>query len=429
LPADASEPKKLGLKTMGRAHLYAMLLAGRKALSEEVAFAMEAEYWRRAKVNLLTRLIGVVAIGGVMWRVSSHAAILWWLAATAIVGSGGYALGRHVMRPSALAPFNAARGRHWLIMLAPALASGLVWGIGGAALLTPETEFEMFLAMALCAVAAIGTISFSTFLVAALAFVFLVLTPSIILLNRSDIVFYRLLSYGGVAYMLIAMGFAFVLNQMSLRSFVLSHKNLSLVNALSTANEKLEAKNRDLEEALVQIQKLATLDDLTGVFNRRHLMQALGSEWQRSKRTDEPFCMLTLDLDHFKQINDKYGHPFGDTVLVATSATIKNAVRACDVFGRLGGEEFACLLPATSLDQALPLADRLRQVVARLSFEHDGARVGVTASFGLAECQPDWSIEQLMQEVDRSLYAAKASGRNRLVATTGQFQYAWPVVD
>lgn len=397
--------------------LYSVLLAGRRGLSNEVAAAMEAEYWQRGTLNLFAKLVGIVAIGVVMWRVSSHMVIITWFLAMALIGFLSIALGTFVSR-AGVGVCSPNRCRlHWVVMLSPVLLSGIAWGTGGAALLTPESQFEMFLAMALCAVAAIGAISLSTFLAAAIIFNVLVLTPSIVLLNQSDILFYRLLSYAGTAYLFIVVGFAFVLNRTSLRSLELSHRNQALVTALSYANAALETKNQDLEQALAQIRTLATLDDLTGAFNRRFLMKAIAEEWERGKRSGLTFCLLSLDLDYFKQVNDKYGHPCGDTVLRTVAAALAQQVRACDVFARMGGEEFACLLPSTSLHDARHFAERMRQVVEKLPIVHGGLKIHVTASFGLTEWQADWSIERLIHEVDRALYAAKAAGRNRISAT------------
>lgn len=166
-----------------------------------------------------------------------------------------------------------------------------------------------------------------------------------------------------------------------------------------------------LEEELT---RQARVDELTGVHNRRFFMARAESELRRAVRYGKPLSLLMLDVDHFKQINDSHGHKVGDAALQTLTATCQSALRDIDVLGRLGGEEFAVLLPETDLGLALTVAERLRAAVARAPLPlEDGGPVQLSASFGVASMLgADDNLDALLGRADRALYAAKDSGRN-----------------
>lgn len=163
-----------------------------------------------------------------------------------------------------------------------------------------------------------------------------------------------------------------------------------------------------------QLKQLADNDYLTGIPNRRAFVNRALNEVERSRRHGLDLSLLLIDVDHFKQVNDVHGHPAGDAVLVALARTLDQAARQEDMAGRLGGEEFALLLPATSLPQASLVAERLRQAVARTTVDVNGKEIAVTISIGVAsvpleEVAP---FKAAMQTADAMLYRAKAAGRN-----------------
>lgn len=168
-----------------------------------------------------------------------------------------------------------------------------------------------------------------------------------------------------------------------------------------------------------ELRTLANEDPLTGLKNRRRWMERLVEEHARFRRQPlRPYTLLTLDLDHFKSINDHHGHAAGDAVLKHVADRMRHTLRQADVAGRLGGEEFAVLLPDTDLAAALPLAERLRATLAESGPPHDGGMLTVTTSVGLAEVGvADASHEDVMQRADRALYRAKHAGRNRCEAS------------
>ncbi len=181
-------------------------------------------------------------------------------------------------------------------------------------------------------------------------------------------------------------------------------------------NSELEGRNRQLELAFIRIEELAMRDELTGVFNRRHLMDTIRTEKQRCDRTGRTSSICILDIDFFKNVNDKYGHLGGDQVLREIAATASAALRQTDCFGRYGGEEFACILTDTSSEGAMITAERIRANIAQLRFPHMDEELKVTISIGIADFSRDEETSVTFQRADEALYQAKQGGRNRCVA-------------
>lgn len=164
--------------------------------------------------------------------------------------------------------------------------------------------------------------------------------------------------------------------------------------------------------ALARLERLASVDDLTGTANRRRFLELLDDEVERAERYGHEFCVLMLDLDHFKEVNDHYGHQAGDAYLQAFCSEVKSRLRASDRFGRMGGEEFAILLPETGIDEAMVMAERIRVATAELVIpELDPSPR--TVSIGAAAWERGDTTDALLARADHLLYAAKAAGRNR----------------
>ena len=181
-------------------------------------------------------------------------------------------------------------------------------------------------------------------------------------------------------------------------------KSAVLTGVLDVTHQK------ELENAL---RELAATDSLTGASNRRAFMAAADKELTRSNRSGQPLSILYLDLDHFKGVNDAHGHAVGDEVLVGFSSATREELRAIDVFARIGGEEFAILLPDTPSKGAMALAERIRARVKALEWL-DG-RLRVTTSVGVAQRASGETLDQVLRRADRALYAAKQQGRDRVV--------------
>lgn len=186
--------------------------------------------------------------------------------------------------------------------------------------------------------------------------------------------------------------------------------------ALVRANTELRKANDTLRKLEQELRLLATTDALTGIANRRRLIEVGTQELQRAQRSEQAVCVLMLDIDHFKRINDSFGHPAGDAVIQALAGICSESVRSIDLVGRLGGEEFGVLLPMTDSAGALELAERLRARVEAHRIEWDGATIRFSVSIGVAQrCAQAGDFASLIGLADQALYQAKNDGRNRVV--------------
>jgi diguanylate cyclase (GGDEF)-like protein len=196
----------------------------------------------------------------------------------------------------------------------------------------------------------------------------------------------------------------------------LSEAKLALereVEERERTEQALRAEMSERKALAEQLSELSVTDELTGSLNRRGLINALRVEIQRAQRTGAPLAYLILDLDRFKRINDTHGHAAGDAVLIAFAGACRSQLRVLDVFGRLGGEEFAVLLPGTEARGAQVAAEKLRAAVEALMIAVGEQTMRLTTSVGVSLWSgTDSSGDQLMAEADRALYRAKESGRN-----------------
>jgi diguanylate cyclase (GGDEF)-like protein len=161
---------------------------------------------------------------------------------------------------------------------------------------------------------------------------------------------------------------------------------------------------------------LASMDALTGAFNKRYFDETFGKEVQRAQQTETPLSLVLFDIDHFKKINDGFGHPAGDAVLKNVAGAVAAQLREGDALFRVGGEEFALVLSATPRDVAVLAAEAVRQLIESLVSDFMGTRIAATLSLGVAELGPAEAPSALYQRADELLYAAKRGGRNRVVA-------------
>ena len=171
----------------------------------------------------------------------------------------------------------------------------------------------------------------------------------------------------------------------------------------------------DLVHEAEALEQLAAIDGMTGLNNRRNFLSLAEAEWTRFRRYGRPMALLMLDIDHFKRVNDSYGHDVGDEVIKTVADILQKQKRASDIAGRLGGEEFALVLPEATLDSAVAAGERLRKLVADYVVTAGGERIAVTISVGASNCHAATAgIEELIKQADLALYEAKRAGRNRV---------------
>jgi diguanylate cyclase (GGDEF)-like protein len=172
-----------------------------------------------------------------------------------------------------------------------------------------------------------------------------------------------------------------------------------------------------------RLQQNVMIDPLTLCYNKRALDEFVDQTIDSTRRYGNDLSAIMFDLDHFKNINDTYGHQAGDIVLKAVSRTILSTIRKCDYLIRYGGEEFVLIMPATKLSKAVDVADRLRRIIENLIIPNNGTTIRVTASFGVADLKKDYNKHHLLRDADRRLYDAKAKGRNRIVPDLRLFDF------
>jgi len=188
--------------------------------------------------------------------------------------------------------------------------------------------------------------------------------------------------------------------------------NVLLVLSVRSLEEAADPELGQLQQRLSQLEQLVATDRLTGVWNRSHFDRMIELELSRSNRYQHPLSLILLDIDHFKQVNDRFGHAAGDSVLRELVRVVQERIRGADMLFRWGGEEFVVMTPSTGYRSAAVVAEKIRAAVE----SHDFPAVGkVTVSQGVAECLPHESAGDCFKRVDASLYAAKNGGRNRVV--------------
>lgn len=186
------------------------------------------------------------------------------------------------------------------------------------------------------------------------------------------------------------------------------------------ARVKVQLKIKNLQDDLKRsndlLKELSNTDPLTGLYNRRFLTEVLAREIRRAERTEEPLCLVMLDIDHFKKVNDSFGHQNGDSVLSAIADLVKKGLRGYDVAVRYGGEEFVLLLPNMSWQEGFSVAERIRVSVQDLSFPAPMKNLRLTVSMGVACFSRErfTDMDSLLKEADEALYRAKQNGRNRV---------------
>ncbi|MDE8346082.1 MAG: GGDEF domain-containing protein [Acidocella sp.] len=199
-----------------------------------------------------------------------------------------------------------------------------------------------------------------------------------------------------------------------------------MARQISRMKMALRSERKALERAMAQIRLLADSDELTGLLNRRAMLQVMQSETNKRASAAGQICVALLDIDHFKSINDRFGHQTGDEVLRLFAEIASSTLRMGDVLARWGGEEFLLLLPDTSMAQAVPCVERLRAALVPAAFGHIAPGLNVTISAGITNLHHGDRLEAAIERADQAMYRAKQAGRDRVMigALHGQGVYA-----
>lgn len=274
-----------------------------------------------------------------------------------------------------------------------AIAGGMTWGAAGLMLFPAESGGQLLVTFALAGIAAGGMSTLGILPGAYAAFVLTGILPFSA----------RLFMQPGDTYALMGL--------MSLIYVIFLLSASRRIYRAYAESQCLRFENEAMTERQNVLTTAAITDSLTGAYNRNMLNVALPSEIERARRYGTPLAMILLDIDHFKQINDQYGHQVGDRTLVWVTERIATQLRDSDVLFRWGGEEFMVLAPNIDLASAGRVADRMRREIEQAPFEPAGR---ITCSFGCSEFRNDDTRDGFIQRADRALYLAKTNGRNRV---------------
>lgn len=192
--------------------------------------------------------------------------------------------------------------------------------------------------------------------------------------------------------------------------------NVSLQHKLTKAQQDVHT----LQSQLAKITDLATIDELTGLYNRRALFSRLVEEHSRVERYKENFSLMIFDIDDFKQVNDTYGHQVGDAILKNLARFLKGNLRTSDFISRFGGEEFIAILPSTEMKKARQVAEKMRHMLGKKVFEDKKGevKIKITVSIGISQCTPGDTVDNLIKRADDALYMAKNNGKNAIFTET-----------
>jgi diguanylate cyclase (GGDEF)-like protein len=341
------------------------------------------------------QLLSIVAAGAVcwaLWGLSDHARLVTWLGVIAAVTlvrialAAAFALRRPA--PDTMVWWERA-------FVGSITAVTLAWGIGGWLIMPADSPVHQALVYFFLMGVAGGTVAtYSAHAVAAAIAVCALMLPATVAFALQDALVLRIMAAGGLLYLAAALrsmrGFGFFLR----RTLQLSY---------------------ELQQAYARVREQAHTDELTGLANRRAFVEIGTASSDQARRYHRPLALLLIDVDHFKRINDTYGHAVGDAALRAAAGALRQAARRADTAGRLGGEEFALLLPETTLTQAVVVAERIRRDVAAITVPHGNTPIRFTCSIGVAEQTPAVNdLDALLRSADEAMYEAKAQGRDRV---------------
>ena len=359
-------------------------------IEEQVRTDRLHQLFRQSFTAIFGSYLAVVMLCWLCWDRFDHRVVVIWL----VVQAGASLLRLKMFLEWFRCP-NAERTperwerRYWRTLI---LSAG-IWGLGALAVMPTDDRLSQVLVMLFAVGMSVSAVScYSAYRYLTLTSMGLVLLPCTLwlLLQASPM-------QAGVAIAVLIFS-----------TFV-----VSATHKLSDSLEKAFRLTRQMERAHKVSTVAAQTDELTGLMNRRAFFENAQLLYTQCRQNQQPLCALMLDMDHFKQVNDTYGHQAGDEVLRQVGGVISSSFRQSDVYGRLGGEEFAVLLPNTPLDTARDIAEQLVKTISNMVTE---PVQGLTASLGVACSNPqDQDLHSLMNTADKALYRAKAQGRNQVV--------------
>jgi len=337
--------------------------------------------------------LAAVILSVTLWAAVDHRLLTWWTAG--LIAICVLRIGTNFGFARAVAGEREIR-RWERIFIASIMLVDLWWGFGSLLLMPENVLIVDAVVFAFVMLMAGGhTASYSAHPFTVVAGVLCLTVPITVDFALQPDTFHRAMAFVSVMYVAASLRSIRTLGYFFGRTYRLAH---------------------ELKQEKARAEELARIDFLTNLANRRAFYEQGEHELRSLEQGARPAAVVMLDIDHFKSINDRYGHAGGDAAIRSMAAVIRGNLRAGDVAGRLGGEEFALLLPEIALDAALAVAERIRAATESLVVEHDGCRISFTASAGVAALRAGTTLDAWVARADAALYQAKLGGRNRVVA-------------
>jgi diguanylate cyclase (GGDEF)-like protein len=361
---------------------------------------------RRSQGGVLVGFAGVLIVTVLHWQVTPDARLLAWTLGMAIV------LVLRLIHVRRMLPKLDRREQFGNCIGVQTLLVTLIgagWGLSLAILDHGAVDYLFYLRVMILSAALSFTVgALSVFRRMYIAYALGLALPAMIYMGAG--------SFGADSISMIVVGLVY-LGVMLLMSFDTCDRiRRAAMDHLAVVDltHRLQSALDEEVKLRTAMSLLARVDDLTGISNRRAILETLTNELARCHRFGTPLAVLMIDIDHFKQINDSHGHAAGDIALKQLVQAMGQVVRETDLAGRLGGEEFLIVMPSVERDNALTAAERLRQAVASLEFTIGKSHLAMTISLGVAFFRAGDSVDRLLARADAALYRAKAGGRNRV---------------
>ena len=362
-----------------------------RALAEHVRAERLRFVFIQSALPIIFSPLAAAILSLTLWQAADRPLLVGWTIGLVVIAAGRVMLVGRFAR----APQDSVDVRRWeRIFVTSIVVVDVWWGIGAVALLpTGLTERAVVFTFVML-MAGGHTASYSAH-PATVVIGVLALTLPIT-----------------VAFAFKADGFHLALAFVAVMYVAASFRSIKTLSFFFNRSYRLSS---ELQQEKERAEQLARIDFLTALLNRRAFYEAAETALEVAKRYGRSVCLVMLDIDHFKSINDRFGHAAGDAVIQSVAARIRIEVRAGDVVGRLGGEEFAVLLPETTMDDAATIAERIRANVQMLVVSQDAQAIRFTISAGVAAVRADDTLATVLAASDAALYDAKRSGRNRVI--------------
>ena len=393
-----------------------MSISNRQNMQDAIDFEMVNTYLQQSRISVYSAFLLVMFLASSYYHIANTKNIIIWVLTITAIDAYIVYTSFQFKRDLSIYQISFFRNRlHFLLILC-----GLAWGSAFVFLLDAHhpqpTDYRV--------AAVIGVViafSASTLSASVRGLVGFVISVSFLaaLYFLSNFEYFRWWFFGLIGLVGACLFFGWMTNKYILGQIENRLLNVSYVDELRMLSDKIETTNQDfakrnieMQDMQKRLQLLASNDELTGLHNRRYILERIEEKLPEIRRHQLNFCVMMMDVDHFKNVNDEFGHAAGDDVLRTTANILTRELRQGDIVARYGGEEFLMLLPMTELVSAEALVERLREAIEKQTYTFEGTLISVTASFGITQHLLEDTADKMIDRADKALYQAKLAGRN-----------------